>query len=563
MYLKKLSEIVSKIWGNKIFLLLFIFNLLSNLLIIYNYLSFELYPITTTLAVSSLIVCISALSATVESCICRIFKNRTTRNIILYFFIGLHLAVAIVDFFLIYNFQLIFNSNIINIIFQTNPNEAESFFGTYLDFTSLLCYIIGSCLTVCLAIWLSRKLSSHKLVAFISMILTVLGISIFLFLTTVGKGKTSLTVSGLHSFARYGESVIAYKNITREIQLLRDTNRNKINVHLKQENCPTIVLVLGESFSVYHSSLYGYPKLTNPRLSKLATDGSLVVYDDAVSQYDWTQSTMNSIFRISGSEEPNSNKILFPTIFKSAGYTTSLFDNEYFIGEGISWLTDQELSEILYDNRNKESVGYDINLLSLIKESTKPQLLILHLIGQHYAYQYRYPQEFKQFTESDYSSNISKEERELVAHYDNATLYNDFVVDSIIKKFEDENSIVIYFSDHGEDLCETDYYVGHGNAKRRPTALYQIRVPFMIWTSQKFNALYPETVQKIKDAEHKPIITSDLPHLLFDLAGIDTQYFCPQFSFINEQYQISKKRIVLGSLDYDELKNKPLPKSRY
>ena len=85
----------------------------------------------------------------------------------------------------------------------------------------------------------------------------------------------------------------------------------------------------------------------------------------------------------------------------------------------------------------------------------------------------------------------------------------------------------------------------------------------MIWTSQKFKELFPVTVQKIKDAQHKPIITTDLPHFLFDLAGIDTQYFCPQFSFINEQYQTSKKRIVLDSFDYDELKNKPFPKSRY
>ena len=563
MYSKKLTGIVSKLWGKKTFLLLFIFNLLSNIIYIYNYISFDLYPLTTTLEVSFLIVCFSAFSATVESCICHIFKNLTIRNIILYFFIGLHLAVAIVDIFLINNFQLIFNTDIIQIIFQTNPHEAKSFLGTYLDFTSLLSYIIGSGLTVWLAIWISRKLASHKSVAFVSMILTVLGLSIFLFLATVGKGNVSMTFLGLHSFARYGESVIAYKNITHEIKLLRDANRNKINVHLKQKNCPTIVVVIGESFSVYHSSLYGYPKLTNPRLSKLATDGSLVVYDDVISQYDGTQITMDHIFRMRGSKGPNSNMILFPTIFKNAGFTTSLFDNQYFIGNGITWLTDQELSDILFDNRNEEPVGYDINLLSLIKESTKPQLLILHLIGQHYAYQNRYPQEFKQFTESDYSSNISKEERELVAHYDNATLYNDFVVDSIIKKFEDENSIVIYFSDHGEDVCETNYYVGHGNANKRPSALYQIRGPFMMWTSQKLKELFPVTVQKIKDAQHKPIITTDLPHFLFDLAGIDTQYFCPQFSFINEQYQTSKKRIVLDSFDYDELKNKPFPKSRY
>ena len=98
-------------------------------------------------------------------------------------------------------------------------------------------------------------------------------------------------------------------------------------------------------------------------------------------------------------------------------------------------------------------------------------------MGQHYTYEIRYPSEFKRFSASNYSGDLTDAEREIVAHYDNATLYNDYVVDNVIKQFEDKNCILVYFSDHGEEIYEIDDFMGHGNAAQRPTLKYQMRVP--------------------------------------------------------------------------------------
>ena len=217
----------------------------------------------------------------------------------------------------------------------------------------------------------------------------------------------------------------------------------------------------------------------------------------------------------------------------------------------------------MFDYRNPNSVGHDINLIPLIPDFADPQMIILHLFGQHFTYDTRYPSEFKRFKASDYSNDLNEEEREVIAHYDNATLYNDFIVDSIIKKYEDKNCLVIYFSDHGEEIYEIDDFMGHGNAKQRPTINYQIEVPFMIWASPKFKAAYPDIAKRIKESAHKPIITDDFSHFMFDVAGIETNYFCPELSFINDKYQTPKPRIVLGDIDYDKYKPEPGFKPRY
>ena len=46
---------------------------------------------------------------------------------------------------------------------------------------------------------------------------------------------------------------------------------------------------------------------------------------------------------------------------------------------------------------------------------------------------------------------MSKRCRMLLADYDNATLYNDSIMAEVIKRFEKEDAIVIYMSDHGEE----------------------------------------------------------------------------------------------------------------
>ena len=546
---------VSKLWGNKTFLTLLVINVLCN---------------STAIAVYRdawsiiLILCISALAATIESCICRLFRNKKVYTCVLAAFITLHMLIAIVDIFLIANFELIFTSDSIGIMAETTPEEIQSFFATYLTIPNVMILVCAVCLIVGLALWIARKLTGNKVLAFTGMAMSLFGALVYAYMVYnhAANGEGGASVSQLHSFTRTGYAFMSAKSKYHNIQNMRKVNQG-VSAKLKYEETPSVILVIGESFSRYHSSLYGYSKLTNPLLSKRIADDNLVVFDNVISCNDHTGVVMDSIFSTKNIFEPSSNNVFFPTCFRKAGYKTALLDNQYFVNMGFSWPTDKELSDIMFDYRNPEKVGLDINLLPLIPDFADPQLIIIHLMGQHFNYDIRYPKEYKHFTANDYSNVLNEEEREVVAHYDNATLYNDFIVDSIIKKYEDKNCIVVYFSDHGEEIYEIDDFMGHGNATKRPTINYQVRVPFMVWTSPKFQAAYPDVAQRIKESEHKPIITTDLPHFLFDVAGIDTKYYCPELSFINDKYQTTKPRIILGDINYDQYKPDPSFKPRY
>lgn len=184
-----------------------------------------------------------------------------------------------------------------------------------------------------------------------------------------------------------------------------------------------------------------------------------------------------------------------------------------------------------------------------------PALYILHLQGQHYAYENRYPNTFNKFTCADYDEKKWDEsQRKIIAHYDNATLYNDYVINKLINKCRDKNVCLIYLSDHGEEVYDERDYMGHGDISKSKKLLdYQVRIPFIIWVSDKFKLENNELVDKIKQNENTPITTNDISHILLGLGDIDCDYYKPNRDFLNDKYDKSRHRITLNSVDYDAL----------
>ena len=215
----------------------------------------------------------------------------------------------------------------------------------------------------------------------------------------------------------------------------------------------------------------------------------------------------------------------------------------------------------MFDYRNTKGYDYDGEMLQDVRLIDSPQLIVLHLQGQHFIYSDRYPKRFTRFEPKDYS-NLSEKQKAIVAHYDNATLYNDYVIDQIIRLVEDRDCLVVYFPDHGQDVYEVDDFMGHGCASSRADLTYQVKVPLFIWTSDLFSTKHADKVKRIKESADKPIITSDLPHFLLDVAGVNTESLNSDQSFINDLYK-TKNRIILNHIDYDSIKTLPRIKARY
>ena len=522
------------------FVFMFILNLISNF--VYVHYDDSLFAIVC-------IIGLSALTAYVESVVyilCKVKIIQKTYSCILAMFHGL---LILVEYFLLINFQRVLNQDVIDILGETNPVETANFMETYLSFPMIAIY------SLCLLAFLI--ILYRCVMRFCKPRIGYLGFTV----SVVGMCVASLCIYGFIKY-RNGMSIPQYTTITRggyALYLMHGTLHQidqlaNVCEHLQAKQTkkqkPTIVVVIGESYSVYHSSLYGYDKETCPLLKKRLENGEMIVFDNVVSLYDGTHGAMHSIFSLDSMGVNFSTTALFPACFRSAGYKSYMFDNQYFVGSGISFLSDAKLSSMMFDERNKARYQFDGQMIDAIRPA-KQSLYVVHLWGQHYTYRDRYPAEYRKFKPSDYDTRYTLSQREIMAHYDNATLYNDYVINKLLDKFENDNCCLFYFSDHGEEVYEQRDYMGHGNAAHAPNLNYQIRVPLMIWMSPSFLHDNTELVASFKSAQHYPICTDDISHTLLEVAGIECKGKVSERSFIHPKYNTNKHRIVLNSVDYD------------
>ena len=185
-------------------------------------------------------------------------------------------------------------------------------------------------------------------------------------------------------------------------------------------------------------------------------------------------------------------------------------------------------------------------------------LTFFHLFGQHVKAKDRYPQEFECFHASDYPerTELNENQRQEVAEYDNATRYNDYVVDKIISLFKEQDAIVIYFSDHGDEVNDYRPRIGRSYdfADMESKGFHcQFDVPFVIYVTDLFKQNHPDIVQEIEMSTNRRFMTDDLPHLVLYLAGIDCQWYNSQRNLISHDFQNNRQRLVSANrIDYDE-----------
>ena len=145
------------------------------------------------------------------------------------------------------------------------------------------------------------------------------------------------------------------------------------------------------------------------------------------------------------------------------------------------------------------------------------------------AYKQRYPSDRRYFHADDYNqqrSDLNVSERSVLAHYDNAILYNDSIVNQIVKRFKNQDAIVIYMPDHGEECYEGNRGFicrKHSAAIDYDLARFEFEIPFWVYCSKKYIANHPEVFREIKAAKNRRFMTDALPHMLLYLAGIHNE----------------------------------------
>ena len=450
-----------------------------------------------------LVVLLSAICAVVEAFVSARLKPMPVKITFVSIVVIIHNVIGIVDYFLLYQFGTVIDISILDTVLVTNVGEATEFASAYITPTVVVLLLIGALLVNIVAYVAARLLGRYVLGATFVRLCAALGVA-FLVVNVVlilfFHMSVHISTPMHHSIARVLWEVI-----------------------------------IGESHSVYHTSLYGYEKETYPLMKDRERNGELFVFQNAVTTNDVTALVMGSVYSLDSMGINFNEYPLFPAVFKAAGFRTTLYDNEYLADESLNFMSNSTLSNLLYDQRNTTYYEYDGDMIKdAVFTNDSLALYIFHLTGHHVRYDQRYPQSFAKFKVSDYGGHYSDAQKEDIAAYDNACLYNDYIINEVIRMFEDDNAVLVYFSDHGEELYEVRDFRGHGSAKSSPDIRYQLRVPFWVWLSDKYRNQYPFVVEKIRRALDLHVKTDDMPFFLIDLADIDTEWMKLDRSFITE-----------------------------
>ena len=354
----------------------------------------------------------------------------------------------------------------------------------------------------------------------------------------------------IFSFNRVLKSIEAgMENIKEYKEISENLDKNIISIISNNSEIKNIILIIGESTGRKHMSLYGYPIETNPLLKKLEKSGNIYKFTDIISPHAHTIPSIKKLLTFYNFESTKKwheyNNII--DIMKKAGYETYWFSNQESSGVyGNLSAALGSRSEVIKFTNLKSSDSetenlYDEEVVKLsdkyIKNNLNKKFIIYHLLGTHSKYRNRYPKKYSMF----------KNKNRNISEYDNAVLYNDFVVNEIISRFKKEKTVLFYVSDHGEEVYEFRNFKGHSeeNGSR-----YMVEIPFIIYVSDKFKEKYPKVIKNIENSLNKPYMTDDLIYTILEIAQVKTEEFDETRSIINEKYNSSRKRIFSGK-DYD------------
>lgn len=347
---------------------------------------------------------------------------------------------------------------------------------------------------------------------------------------------------------------------------------------------PHIVLIIGESYGRHHAQQYGYFMPTTPRQLAREKTGRLIKFTDVVAPWNLTSFVFKNVFsmHVVGQQGEWCDYPLFPQLFRKAGYEVVFLTNQFlpkareavYDFSGGFFLNNPELSEAMFDVRNEKTHRYDEGLLKdydqlLGNDSLRkgggditihPRLTIFHLLGQHLSYKTRYPRSRCRFRANDYKERrpeLSVRQRGVLADYDNACLYNDSIVDQICRRFEQEDAVVIYMPDHGEECYEGKRGIvcrNHSATIDYDLAHFEFEIPFWIWCSKPYVRNHPDLFRQMVAAKDRRLMTDALPHLLLYLAGIASPDYHEEYNVLSPNYHERRPRILKNTTDYDGLK---------
>lgn len=454
-------------------------------------------------------------------------------------------------------FDIVVTRDVFYAIGQTNLPEVKEYLLSQIGGLWLVLFLLLNGFAGGLLVWKERdapaKMNSQVLCIIIALALSVIVIY------SSGKRNYRLVKFASAASQEYENELLLFK------QTLEKRAVNPIKSK-KDETGEVYLVVIGESHNKNHMGLYGYHRDTTTGLDELDEKGSLLVFDNAFSNHTHT----NYVLSLSLTEANQYNEKQFYNaasiigVLKSAGIETYWLSNQVLLGpwDNLVSVMAHEADHLIGLNRgvgkNLSTQKFDGNMLLEVEKiiespGEKNKVLFVHLIGSHWDYCKRFPEEYKIYTKAlekgvfgkflTEKKNMSK----YVNCYDNTVVYNDYILSSLIYllKRQDKVSGLVYMADHSEDA-----FANKGHDKSQFT-FAMVQIPFLGWFSNKYQHRYSDRYAVFADNTGE-IFSNDLLYdTLLGIFDVKTDAYDQTYDLTSDRYTLDKEE---ASFYYKEKK---------
>ena len=521
------------------------------------------------------------------------FYSARLYKILAFALLALNVAFAIAQIFLIFSLELTYSHGTLDALVQTTPKEAFEFAHAFLNFKliaaflALLIFVITA-LRLRVSQRVRMKLCHAIKIAFLLSLLVFIAHAAFKsYVAKSSKMRASIIIA-LNKIPIYNFAFVTKDYFGADFKSVRELQAGYQSIYASHSHktapnrISNVVFIIGESLQRNFMSLYGYYLPTTPNLQALEQSGNLIAFSDVVSPGAKTNDVLKYVLNFgnyeSEKQRPWNANLDIVNLARLANYETFWISNQerygqWAVASGASaQMTDHSdftnqipvykyaysLDEVMLPSIKNFKSGAKRSPLARKDESSaaevngtqkKDKFFILHLMGSHPSYEFRYPKSFAKFSAADISREpLDEGQKKELAHYLNTVAYNDFIVSEIYKIFAGDNTLIVYFSDHAQSLYQYRGKLIHGGINR-----FTLEIPLIFMASDKFKEQNADLWARIAAAKNRPFLNDDLIHAIAEILEMtELPEYDPARSVINADFNASRPRIIEG-VDYDKV----------
>lgn len=477
------------------------------------------------------------------------FNFLKIKNKYYYLFLLPLLIISPLENYYIIKYGTPITSEILSLIIETSISEAFEYL------LGLIYFITPAIIIPILAfLYLYKKNNSNSKLNIKTLITSLLLVFSTMFYYS-SKGEDIITNSyPFGYFFRVTELIKEHQKIT---MMINSTSHFKFNAHFKENKLPPklFVIVIGESSRKENWQLFGYHRPTTPFLSQ---QQNLITFNNFLSVTSLTRTSVPIMLTRKTAKQANDsffNEKSLISAFNEAGFNSTWLSMQISLGTHDTPITvyAKEANNLYYFNQTsfqQNSNKHDTAMLSFLKTKIthikNNSLIIIHTLGSHFNYAYRYPQNFDLFKPS--LKNIkfanlydSKHKIEHINSYDNSILFTDYFLKQVINMINQSNisSILFYASDHGESLFDGECPIsGHGLETKQ-----NFEIPALLWYSQQYAKENQDKINAAFHNQNKKINSENIFYSMLDLANISYDKESTVSSFASRSF-VEKDRFI-------------------